>query len=433
MLIIEAWHDRMAPGEATMADGFWQRMRSWVSSWWEDSDSDDWGQESLDEARNLLATTWANVSARPPAAPTTAPSLPPESIAEIGSILKDQKSDWAALNRAEQLIVSCMDGDLIDETIARKLFEARQRKVPGAVEHATRYAQLVTAGITPDRKRAFLYGIVTDIQHFGLRGVQVRRFRAGAVGYVARWMGVALVVVLVPFFVFILHSYFPGWTLTHKFDRIVVTFPNYGLYTAVSFGLLGALFSRFIEFQKTYVSVPLDDAEAYYSRGNIVLHVLIGTVGAMIIYFFTASGLLSGNLVPDVRKLTFVAASSDDAVGPLCDLSMDPSGCAATAAAIAGPTGKPAEIVKPPDAIGPTQTAASPGASASDGAKPPNGITTVLGLRTRAALVPSRDLALLIIWALIAGFSERLVPNLLNSAESRIEATQTPTAKPPVQ
>ena len=98
-----------------------------------------------------------------------------------------------------------------------------------------------------------------------------------------------------------------------------------------------------------------------------MLRVIVGIVGAIIIYFFVGTGLIDGDLVPDTTKLSFQPA--------LIDSTTDPK----------------------------------------------TGVTTLFGRPTLAAMVPTQNLALLIIWSFLAGFSERLVPNLLTTTSERIE------------
>ena len=138
--------------------------------------------------------------------------------------------------------------------------------------------------------------------------------------------------------------------------------PNYGLFTAVTFGILGALFSRFIMLQSGNTAVPVDEAAAYYSqRYVILLRIFIGMVGAIIVYFFLASGLVSRGPHPHIQSLTFVAST------PLLQ-------------AVAGLPGTAPTVA--PD------------------------LYTVPGTATKTAMVPGRDFALLIVWSFLAGFSE---------------------------
>lgn len=228
------------------------------------------------------------------------------------------------------------------------------------------------------KKQALLFAIVVDIQQRSLKSYQLRSMRRAAVGYVMAMTPIALFLVALPVLLYAWHFLVADVDGNSPVAGFVASFPNYGLFTAVSFGALGALFSRFIVLQQSELQVPIDDAAAYYGFPYILLRIVVGIVGSIIIYFFIGSGLIDGPLVPDIRKLSF----------------------------------EPVIL---------------------DGAKvPPVGVSTLFGKLTTTAMVPTRDLALLIIWSFLAGFSERLVPNLLTSTSDRIEERYkqgTPSAK----
>jgi hypothetical protein len=52
------------------------------------------------------------------------------------------------------------------------------------------------------------------------------------------------------------------------------------------------------------------------------------------------------------------------------------------------------------------------------------------GAESKITMVPGKDFALLIVWSFLAGFSERLVPNILNDAAGRMEEASKKAALP---
>ncbi len=135
------------------------------------------------------------------------------------------------------------------------------------------------------------------------------------------------------------------------------------LFSAMTAGLFGTFFSRLI-FLQTHVgtwSVGAIKEAGHWS--SIILRGLVGMFGALIVYYFLQSGLIKGNVFPNFSQL---------------GLKLNPW---------------PVE----------------------------NG---VVGIHWKIFL-PTEDLALLIVWCFLAGFSERLVPNILASAEKTLsDATQ---------
>jgi hypothetical protein len=317
--------------------------------------------QSRDAARYALLSYW---TAHRPADPDIGPST---SAAVIEAALNNNDATWDEINLAEQLLVDYLSEAEIVEGIDRRIVESRRRLVPDAEATAARYARMVSEGIVGiDVKRSFLKGLIADLQHFGLRSNQVRGLRANAIGFVSVLSCFAFALALVPFVAFLVHRNFAGTWADKLIVPTVSNFPNYGLYTAVSFGFLGALFSRFLQLQKNYLYVPLDDAETYYRLDSITLRLFVGVVAAVIVYFIAASGLVKGAIVPEVRLLAY-------------------QGMSATL----------------PEPV-------------------PSEARTVIGLTTQGALVPTRDLALMVIWGFLAGFSEQLVPDLLSSTTTRI-------------
>ena len=200
--------------------------------------------------------------------------------------------------------------------------------------------------------------------------------RRQAVRAVTVMTPVAMVLVGLPFIFYVLHLFFADDAGNSFFSDFVASFPNYGLFTAISFGGLGALFSRFLVLQQSDLQVSVDDAAAYYSFRYILLRVIVGIVGAIIVYFFVGTGLVEGDLVPKITRLSFQPAV------------LDPNG--------------------------------------------QKGVLTLFGRLTLTAMVPTKDFALLVIWSFLAGFSERLVPNLLSTTSERIEERykqQTPAER----
>lgn len=136
----------------------------------------------------------------------------------------------------------------------------------------------------------------------------------------------------------------------------------YGLIIAAVSGMLGAAFFMLVEFQtKVSTSGDLADIREMWTMLFVLARCIVGVGAASILYFFFKSGLLEGNLWPDLQQLGFVLVEKGYEID-----------------------GRRVELI---DA----------------GRK----------------VVPNGDFALLVVWSFLAGWSQKLVPNLLLATEGR--------------
>ncbi len=137
----------------------------------------------------------------------------------------------------------------------------------------------------------------------------------------------------------------------------------YGLIIAAVSGMLGAAFFMLVEFQtKVSTSGELADIREMWTLLFVIARCIVGIGAASILYFFFKSGLLEGNLWPNLQQLGFVLVES---------------GYQTT-------TGARVELID-----------------------------------TGRKVVPNGDFALLVVWSFLAGWSQKLVPNLLLATEGR--------------
>jgi hypothetical protein len=142
-------------------------------------------------------------------------------------------------------------------------------------------------------------------------------------------------------------------------EHLFRTYP--GLIVAMSAGFFGATFSMLWNSRDRASQGTLEDLSAACSWTTLTVRGAVGLGAAAILYFFFRSGLIDGNLWPDIDKLGF-------------DMLGEP--------------GEDGEVD--------------------------------LGRQ----LVANKDWCLLIIWCFLAGFSETMVPNILVQTEGRNQATQ---------
>ncbi|MFO0993427.1 MAG: hypothetical protein U1E67_16025 [Hyphomicrobiales bacterium] len=142
------------------------------------------------------------------------------------------------------------------------------------------------------------------------------------------------------------------------YDISVARWAGLPLYTALTAGLFGAFFSRLLYLQSDGAKLSMDELRSAREFSSIALRGCVGMCGALVVFFFLQSGIVKGSLFPDFGKIGLAQG---------------------TVLLTDGDT------------------------------------TNVL-----RSLLPKQDLALLVVWCFLAGFSERLVPSILTSTETTL-------------
>jgi hypothetical protein len=276
-------------------------------------------------------------------------------IGRIEELLKEGDTlDWGRVYQIEGLLVHLKNGKRLISETERRVDEATRTGLASAPKLREQLDRKNASPVTDEDYRAILAAATDDLQWYYLKRMLIRSERGAAAVRLRRFGWVALLVVSIPFLAFVFEKYLP-WK---PFSLLMTDYPNYGVFTAMSFGLLGAFFSRLISLQVRDDKATLEDVRTDYGYSFLVVRAGVGICGAVIVYFLLRSQVLGTTIAPDFSKLGYESVS----------------------------------------------------------------LQTILGDSAAKVRFPSKDWALLIIWSFLAGFSEKLVPDSLTRAETQLSA-----------
>jgi hypothetical protein len=313
-------------------------------------------------------------------------NLPDETRAEIDGLFpkgpkwSSMPEDWYALNLAEQRVGAHLDATQLSAEYQCLLDIARERKLTFLdryQEKAKLFSTPVPAGTTLDEQRSvyltFLQKLQSDFIETRFRR-QLRRETATRLFYFGL---IVICLAAAPLGFYLYHvsgqPLIPGSIA--QGHQLFSSEPVFGLTLVAGFGLLGAYFSRAMSFQSRLAMVNFEDITNLYQWRMLLLRLLYGAIGAVILYFLLRGRLLGGSVFPDLSQISIgeqpVWKAGKDGVALVKD---------------------------------------------NGGGYEPAGLTI---------LAPTADLAKLLVWSFIAGFSERLVPDTLERTEAQAKQSDT--------
>lgn len=222
------------------------------------------------------------------------------------------------------------------------------------------------------------------------------------------------------------------------------------LYTALISGLFGSCFSRLLYMQTNAELLSLGDLRNAREWTSILLRGSVGMCGALVVFFFLQSGMVGGTLFPPPEQLGLhlYSVSLDRPIGgprePTTETAESRASAPETTTSEASPPpppqteklSTPAAPPVEPDASAASQASlpkspmpATPERPARPEATPLAGDAKSRADQALRLVLPSPSLALLVIWCFLAGFSERLVPNILSSTEDMLREAGKGSAK----
>lgn len=197
--------------------------------------------------------------------------------------------NWEIPNEIEILLVRLKLGADLDVALDSAFLTAEKIGVPtSAVLARSREAAKDDPG-----KQALLTRLLRDT-HDRYAERRSERAERARVAQRMTYLGFGLTAVIVGVFLVLGTGWFAGvvekmpFTDLVKFNLIVTTF----------FGFLGAFLSRLIAFQKTAVTLSVDDLENGYSWHFLMVRLLVGGLSSVILYFVISGNLIGGQLFP---------------------------------------------------------------------------------------------------------------------------------------
>jgi hypothetical protein len=293
-----------------------------------------------------------------------------------GEIGKSGPKEWWNINRAEQVVGRCLSEIQLGIEFQVLMALAEERKIPSLEVHRKNAAlfSIETAATAesqqqcerPKPTQAFLQkqAAYMALLHSLQSGFVEQRYRRTARRIAARvlvYYGGGLLALFD--LVVLLLLYTGAWQ--NGFEER----PWLAWFAAPVFGLLGAYFSRLLQFQATLKFISVDELTQLPASWSLLLRLGSGMIGAIVLFILLCAGLVDGTFFPNMGQIG-VAHMTEWNVKVTATVARLESGEAMT------------------------------------------------DIHSASA---SMEIAKLLIWSFIAGFSERLVPSALESTEGRAQ------------
>lgn len=327
-------------------------------------------------------------------------------VAELLSEAEEGSKSWKKLFEAKRLLIPKMTPEMIQAESIRGLEQAKAWDIP---EAATYEANLASAQDNPKLQEAVYEQLVDSLQYHHYQRLLHDHTRSrtarnlNLVGVVV--VGVAMIALI-------------GFS-EPEIMRFVV---EYSFFSVMWFGMMGAYLSRMIAFQTDLNGLDHSALRINFSPLSLGVRMIVGALGAMIFYLLILGDLVGGEFFPELHGERFLegysvfteyyedvgqpeapqdgVASSSKAedTPPEAETAQGEGGATATAESL------PEHGTEADQVEGQDQTADTGGPDDEDGKGKLSDV--------RITLFTSQ-FAKLLIWATLAGFSERLLPNRL--------------------
>lgn len=274
---------------------------------------------------------------------------------------------WNEAYRLERMLALIEPADSLIGEIRRRLDEADDEAVGSATRLRTRFDAFVpdvldTAQSPPALKpgaEARLRSILLDIledMHWTFQKKFYSRPIQKSATKRIAWSGLAACCLFILPFIFI---YIVSWRYGTNYRLPLEGWAWLPLWTSLTAGFFGAMFSRLLYLVTNWNIMSLGAVKDARDFASIFLRGAVGMTGAVVVYYFLLSGVIGGGLFPNFQQIGLHQVLFKES----------------------------------------------------------NAGVDVVPLRL---ILPNAQLALLVVWSFLAGFSERLVPSILQSTETSL-------------
>ncbi len=286
---------------------------------------------------------------------------PLDTLALLSEQLKDEDAQsWHAASQVELALI-----DLYDDVSLITEWQRRLAEVDRLPKYLSGFYLSHQTETNAEILKALLVRLVTDIQWIRESKRVIRVNESQMRKKIVALFLCAFVVFFSPTIMRLFFGY--------EFDNLRL----YYIFTAATSGILGAAFSQLTSIQSRVKAATLDQVRAMSQLGYITARAMVGAGAGLIMFYLMQSGLLSGAFFPEF-------------IHTLSDLEGFRNELATTAA---------------------QQIANTQGVSQA--------IESSLAVGTLAR--PAQGLSLLIVWCLIAGFSEKMIPGILEKKSKKAQ------------
>ncbi len=251
-----------------------------------------------------VETLWSVVKAHP----DTEAGSP--LVAEIERLIAKKNKSWSDVYSLERLIVPLMPELEVTAFYQRRLARAKTLSLPALGAHEANWEAAKVEKHPDERlqaKQAAYFVLLDDLNWYHTAQRLDRAQRDDAAQRLWRVGVVILFLVALPWLLIaglgLLATSNPA--VEPLLDAASVYTPWFGFYTALSFGLLGALFSRINSFQSNVSTLTYVDIGRTFKLRYLMVRFGFGMVGAAVLYFLMAGGFLKGSLFPDLQTANF--------------------------------------------------------------------------------------------------------------------------------